>query len=53
VQLAIEVVEPASAAPKLIAHHAGGTETHRTLQPLADLARRVASNRLPSREDGP
>jgi iron complex transport system ATP-binding protein len=52
VQLAIEVVEPASAIPTLIAHHAGGTETHRTLQPLADLARRVASTRLPSPEDG-
>ena len=51
VQLAIEVLEAPSAIPTLIAHHAGGTETHRALQPLADLARRVASTSSPIGED--
>ena len=46
VQLAIEVLEPNGARPTLIARHAGGTETHRALQPFADLARRVAATRL-------
>jgi iron complex transport system ATP-binding protein len=44
VQLAIEVRDSPSAQPTLIARHAGGTETHRAFQSLADLARRVASH---------
>jgi len=47
VQLAIEVLEPPHAAPTVIARHAGGVETHRALQPLADLARRVAADARP------
>jgi iron complex transport system ATP-binding protein len=51
VQLAIEVVEGSRAVPTMIAHYDGGTETHEALQPLADLARRVASTRRASRRD--
>ncbi len=47
VQLAIEVLDPPRATPTVIARHAGGVETHRALQPLADLARRVAAEPRP------
>lgn len=53
VQLAIEVVEGSRALPTLIARYDGGTETHQALQPLADLARRVASTRRTARKDRP
>lgn len=43
VQLAIEVVDGPSVLPTLVARHAGGTERHQTLRPLAELARRVAA----------
>jgi hypothetical protein len=45
VQLALEVRERPRHGPTVIARHAGGIETHTTLQPLADLARRVAADR--------